>query len=108
MDHMARAGSSKHLALRHLVVQPTRLLVDIDQPVILTGDDDEGHLEAFVFSIEGICGGYHERRLCGVANCRLISFFCEARPQHQNRTAATRAEYRFHATENPADALVSC
>ena len=62
---MARAGNAKHLALGHLVVQPTRLFVDIDQPVILTGDDDERHLEAFVFSIEGICGGYHERRLCG-------------------------------------------
>jgi hypothetical protein len=43
MDHMADPRDAAQHALSYGVVKSGRLLVDVDQPIFLAGDDGNGH-----------------------------------------------------------------
>jgi hypothetical protein len=43
LDHVAGAGNAVHFALPDLAVKPTRLLVDIDQAIVFSGNDNDRH-----------------------------------------------------------------
>lgn len=43
MDHVADARDPMQGALSYVTVKSDRLFVDVDQPVFLTRDNDDGH-----------------------------------------------------------------
>jgi hypothetical protein len=45
MHHLTGARNAVKPALRNVGVEPGGLRIDIDQPILLAGDDDDGHLQ---------------------------------------------------------------
>jgi hypothetical protein len=43
MDHVADARDTAQRALSYLAVKPSRLPIDVDQPIFLAGDDGDWH-----------------------------------------------------------------
>jgi hypothetical protein len=63
VDHVAGAGHAMQAAMRDVAVEPSRLLVDVDQPVSFTRDDDNGHLKMSVVAANRTGVGNHKSRL---------------------------------------------
>ena len=47
MDHVAAARDAQR-ALGNVPMKPRRLLIDVDQPVLLASNNDDGHFQSGV------------------------------------------------------------
>src|SRR4051812_11670761 len=61
MDHVPRAVNASKRALADVLMQSHRLRIDVDQAVLIAGNDDNGHLQISVRPPEAECIGNHER-----------------------------------------------
>ena len=52
MDHMPRGGNAMKLTLCNVAMKACRLPINIDEPVIVAGDDADGHLQASIGILE--------------------------------------------------------
>ena len=65
LDHMARIRHAAHLAVLDFVMQPARLLVDVDEAIVLAGEDGDRHGQFAVGFRRQHCGRDHQRGLGG-------------------------------------------
>jgi hypothetical protein len=62
LDHVAISGNSVKPALRNVGMEPRRLSFDVNQPVLLTCNDDDRHLQIRVSIAEFESVWNHQRR----------------------------------------------
>ena len=48
MDHVAGRGNAIEFAVKNILMEPCRLLIDVDDPISLTCDNDDGNLKSVV------------------------------------------------------------
>ena len=65
LNHVAVPGYPVKTALDDIGMKPGGLSVDIDQLVLLTSDDDDGHLQIGILVAEHESVRDHQRRLGG-------------------------------------------
>jgi hypothetical protein len=65
MHHVADARDTMQYTLSDISVKARRLLIDVDQPVFLAGDDDDRHFQIGVVLLRCKRVGYHESCLRG-------------------------------------------
>jgi len=65
MHHVASAWHSVQRAVRDVPVKAGRLLINVDQPIFLAGNDDDGNFQVGVALAQGKRVGDHESCLRG-------------------------------------------
>ena len=58
---MSRIWDAAHLAVLDLVMQPARLLVDVDEAIVLAGEDGDRHSQLAVGFRRQHCSWHHQR-----------------------------------------------
>ena len=60
MHHVACPHDAPQFTLSHVAVEACRLLVCVDEAVLIAGNDDDGVLQAAVASLHANCVGDHQ------------------------------------------------
>ena len=48
MDHVAGSGNAIKFAVRNILMEPRRLLIDVDDPISLASDYANRHFKSFI------------------------------------------------------------